>query len=108
MHVDPDVLEQKLEQCQAIHAGKRRMKQVLEEAGLDGVLVRDEDLLSDEADLMRRMLVALGHDPAEHDLRDALALDIHVKRVHGEDLSEFFLNADELLARFSDRFEVWQ
>ena len=56
----------------------------------------------------RELLVQLGHEVTDEEIHEALTGDIRVKRVHGDDLSEFFTNADELEARFGDAFEAWQ
>jgi hypothetical protein len=70
--------------------------------------VRYEDFLSDASAFLRALLVQLGHEVTDEEIHEALTRDIRVKRVHGDDLSEFFTNAEELEARFGDAFEPWQ
>jgi hypothetical protein len=107
IHVDPDVLERKIDVCRAIHAGKRRLAAGLRDAGLDVVPVRYEDFLGDQLAFLGELLAHLGQRPSDAELRDAVARGPRIERVHGDDLSEFFLNASELEARFGDRFERW-
>jgi hypothetical protein len=105
--VDPDALGRTIERCHAIHAEKRRLAAELQDAGIDVVPVRYEDFLTDPVAFFRRLVPHLGHEVSEEEVRDALARGAYVERVHGDDLSEFFVNAEELESRFGDRFEAW-
>jgi hypothetical protein len=105
--VDAERLERVIERCEAIHAEKRRLMTMMQGAGLDVVPVRYEDFLADPAALLMGLMARLGHQVSEGDARNALARGAFVKRVHGEDLSEFFVNAAELESRFGDRLERW-
>jgi hypothetical protein len=107
IRVDPDALERTIERCEAIHAEKRRLSRELQDAGIDVVPVRYEDFLADPVAFFTRLLAHLGHEVSEAELRDALARGAHVERVHGDNMSEFFVNAAELESRFGDRFEAW-
>jgi hypothetical protein len=105
--VDPDVLERKIERCRAIHAEKRRLMAELQAAGIDVLALRYEDFLADPIGYFTDLLTHLGHAVSEEVVQTALARGARVERVHGDDLSEFFINADELEARFGGCFERW-
>jgi hypothetical protein len=105
--VDPAALERTIGRCRETHVAKRRLASDLRAAGLHVVPVRYEDFLADETAFFRDLLSRLGHEPTERDMQEALSSDIGVQRVHGDDLSEYFVNAEELEARFGDRFEAW-
>ena len=105
--VDPDALEQRIEACEALHGAKRRLAADLRAAGLDVVPLRYEDFVAKRAAFFTDLLAQLGHEPSPEEMHAALARDIRLRRVHGDDLSEFFVNAAELEARFGDRFERW-
>jgi hypothetical protein len=107
MTVDTDRLERTIERCEAIHAEKRRLMAKLQDAGVDVVPVRYEDFLADPAASLVGLMAHLGHEVSDDDARRALARGAFVERVHGDDLSEFFVNAAELESRFGDRFEPW-
>jgi hypothetical protein len=105
--VDPEELERTIERCQAIHAEKRQLASELQGAGIDVVAARYEDFLADAGGFLSELLAHLGHQVSESEVRDALAHGSRIERVHGDDLSEFFVNARELESRFGDRFEAW-
>ena len=107
IRVSPDALEETIEGCRAIHTRKRELAADLRASGLDVVPVRYEDFLADRGALLAELLVHLGYEVGEDEVRDALAQGIRLERVHGDDLSEFFVNAEELESRFGDRFEAW-
>ena len=69
--------------------------------------MRYEDFVADKAAFFAELLGRLGQAPTDEEMRSALSKDIRLERVHGEDLSEFFVNADEIEAEFGDRFEAW-
>jgi hypothetical protein len=105
--VDPDALERAIDDCQAIYAAKRRLAAELRDAGLDVVPVRYEDFLAEEVAFFCDLLAHLGHEVPEEEVRRGLARGAGLERVHGDDLSEFFVNAEELESRFGDRFREW-
>jgi len=106
--VDTDRLERTIDRCEAIHAQKRQLMRKLQDAGLDVVPVRYEDFLADPAACLMGLVASLGHEVSDGEARDALTRGAFVERVHGDDLSEFFVNAAELESQFGDRFEAWR
>jgi hypothetical protein len=108
MRVDIDALGRTIETCREIHAAKRQLQARLRDAGLDVVPVRYEDFLADAPAFFRELLAHLGHEVTDEEIHAAITRDIRVKRVHGDDLSEFFTNADEIEARLGDTFEAWR
>lgn len=106
--VDSDRLERTIDRCEAIHAEKRKLMRELKQGGLDVVPVRYEDFLADPAACLMDLIAGLGHEVSGDEARAALARGAFVERVHGDDLSEFFVNAEELESRFGDRFQPWR
>ena len=105
--VDPEALERTIERCREIHEQKRHLASDLQGAGIEVVPMRYEDFLADAVAFLTDALDHLGHEVAESEVRDALARGALIQRVHGDDLSEFFVNASEIESRFGDRFEAW-
>lgn len=107
IEVDPGKLESVIADCEAIHAAKERLARRLQEAGIEVVPVRYEDFLDDQPAFFRSLLGRLGRRLTDEQISDVLDRGIALQRVHGEDLSEFFVNADEIEARFGDRVRLW-
>ena len=105
--VDEDELARVIERCERLHARKRELEARLRDRGLEVLPLRYEDFLADKEAFYKTLLAQLGQSVTEAEMRAALTRDIRLQRVHGEDLSEFFVNAEALEARFGDRFQAW-
>ena len=105
--VDPVRLERVIADCEAIHEAKERLAQQLQDAGVEVVPVRYEDFLRDQLAFFRRLMDRLDRRLTDEQISEVLDRGIALQRVHGDELSEFFVNADEIEARFGDRVRLW-
>ena len=107
IRVDLDVLSREIDRCEAIYAEKLELARRLQDAGVDVIPLRYEDFLIDELGFFRDVLAHLGHELPDEVVQFVVAHGSGFERVHGNDLSEFFLNAAELEERFGGRFHEW-
>lgn len=108
IHVDCRRLERVIKHCESIHQKKQDDIKRFRSLGIDTYPLLYEDFVDDPRSFFRAMLNHLEAPVSDDDISDAIEHGTVYKKVHSDDISEFVINHEEVLARFSGRFVPYE
>ena len=107
IHVDLKAFGRLLESCERQIVLKRRLIVRLNRAGLTAWPMFYERFYSDKQEFFAEVLSRLELSSTEHDIGAALEKGTSLQKVHGHDIREFVVNADDVLEEFGKRYVSW-
>jgi hypothetical protein len=88
-------------------AEKRQLIDELNSLGIPAFPLLYEEFCNDKESFFQTFVERLGLPLSAAEVRAALDRGTDLKKVHSDDISEFVINADEVLAEFGDRYITW-
>jgi LPS sulfotransferase NodH len=107
IHVDCHVLGEIIDQCEKIHAAKRRLQTRLRRSGLEVYPVLYEEFLRDRATTVEQILQFLGVKVPRDRIDSIISQKEQFVKVHSDDIRDFVENYDEVIEKFGNRFAAW-
>lgn len=107
IEVDLDSFERMVVRCESKVQRKRQLLAELRRSGISAYPLLYENFLDDKLYYLRDLLRNIGVEVSDEEIAWAVGKGTHYERVHGNDVSEFVTNADELIGRFSHRYMRW-
>jgi hypothetical protein len=105
--VNLDAFEKIIRRQEAMIAGKKRLHQALTSRGIAAYPLLYEQFCDDKSTYFRNLLSKLEIRYSDEEIDGALAKGSYYQKVHSTNVGEFFLNADQLIERFGNRFVSW-
>ena len=99
--VDCGKLEQIIAQAEQMLAGKMQIVRDFRACGIEAHPLFYEDFLEDKVSYFTRLFRILEIDITVQDIENALDKGAYFQKVHSSDISEFVVNHEEVLERFS-------
>ena len=107
LHVHLDTFGQMLERCERQVAHKRRLLTRLNESGVSAWPMLYEFFCSDKRAFFAEVLSRLELPSTAEEIDVALEKGTKFQKVHGHDIRQFVVNADEVLKTFGERYVEW-
>jgi hypothetical protein len=106
--VDLKKFRQVLAKCERLIAQKRQLLDRLDRNGVSAWPLFYETFCNDKkAFFFTDVLARLELASTEQDIDAALEKGTRLKKVHGHDIREFVVNADEVLEEFGEPYVTW-
>ena len=106
--VDCARLEEIVAECETLHARNRLLMEELRQNGIDVHPIFYEDFVTDRRKYLEDLFEILELNICSDEMTHVLSQEEYLKKVHSDDISEFVVNHEEVMARFADRFVSWR
>jgi hypothetical protein len=107
IHVDLGAFDRLLEECERQITLKRRLIARLNRSGVRSWPMLYESFCNDKTAFFVDVLSKLELPSTQQDVAAALQKGTTLQKVHGHDIREFVVNADEVMENFGDRYMSW-
>jgi hypothetical protein len=107
INVDCNRLERIINECEQIHKRKRRVVKHLKTKGIEVHPLRYEDFLTDKSSYFKNFGEKLDLKINDQEIDKALNIGGFYQKVHSNDISEFVVNHEEVLAKLGHKYFAW-
>lgn len=105
--VDTDRFEEIVADCERRHEAKRALLDRIGAAGIRTGVLRYEDFMADQHAYFRAFAEAIDAPTSDEAIETAINAGQRLEKVHSDDISEFVVNHEEVMARFGGRRVDW-
>jgi len=96
-----------IDKCAELHRTKRWWFESMSDAGISTHALRYEDFAENRTRFFAQLLAALDIQVADEGALGQATQGTRLRRVHGDDISEYFVNHQEIVDSYGDRFIRW-
>jgi hypothetical protein len=107
IRVDLEAFRQVLVKCERQLAQKRQLLERLDRSGVSACPLFYESFCDDKKAFFTDVLERLESPSTEQDIDAVLEKGTRFRKVHGNDIREFVVNADEVLEEFGEPYVSW-
>lgn len=107
IHVNCERLNQLITACERSLSRKRTLIKQFSERGIKTHVLLYEEFCSNKEKYFTDLFNFLDVDVSAEDISNVIQKDTRLQKVHSDDISEFVMNAEEVLERFENRYAAW-
>lgn len=108
IYVDCEQLEKIITQCEQNTQRKRDLIAKMKQSGISAYPLLYEEFCSNQVQYFQDICQKLKIDYTQAEIEATLSKGTQFQKVHSDDISEFVINYEEVIDRFSDRYLAWE
>ena len=105
--VDVGKFKKIIEHCHYVHREKKALYDEFRAQNIPCAVLRYENFLDDKTQYFKEFYRQLNIEKTEEQINKSIADGTTLKKVHGNDISSFVINHEEIQEKFGDEFFAW-
>ena len=102
LYVDLKKLKKMIDHCIALNSKKNKLLKDLADYGIESYPLYYEDFCSRKLDFFRTLLLRLDLEIPADEILKTLEKEVHLRKVHSDDIKTFVINYEEVLKNYGD------